>query len=220
MPTALFVSAILLGVYALYWSSEYKSCIHQEPGYQEQNKHPSTFVISIRRPNFFLKCTWVVLHKNHETLIAIGTIFLALFTTTLWWATRRLVGHAVEIERAYVSGGFGEKDTANRLCAGINNYGKTPATINYILIGVCPFNNLPTTPEKAKRKFVNYSIPPQGRIIARHHWAIWDGQSDHVFFGRFWYTDIFGTEHESGFVLHLKQDGMPAADAPKYWEWT
>jgi hypothetical protein len=129
---------------------------------------------------------------------------------------------AVAPPGAYVTGGFGKHDPPNRLFVSIHNNGKTPAIVDYLFIDVCPLGNLPPISEiLTKRKYVNYSVPPLTRIVGIDFFATWDGAPDHIFFGRFWYTDIFGDTHESGFALHLgKPDGMPAADAPEYWKWT
>jgi hypothetical protein len=154
---------------------------------------------------------------NDAAITALATAAIAWFTWTIRQVNKSQLAHSHQVERAYISGGFGERDTAHRNFASIHNNGKTPAVIDYMLIGVCPLNNLPQIPDISKRKYVNYSVPPQGRIIARDFFAIWDGQPDHVFFGRFWYTDIFGEKHESGFALHLKPDGMPGCRRGSGW---
>jgi hypothetical protein len=152
-------------------------------------------------------------------LTAIATGVIAWFTATIWTINRSQLKHGRQVERAYVSGGFGQRDDTNRYFASIHNNGKTPVVINYMLIGVCPLNQLPPIPETSKRQYVNYSIAPLTRIVALGCSATWNGKPDYVFFGRFWYTDIFEQKHESGFALHLKE-AMPAADAPEYWRWT
>jgi hypothetical protein len=152
-------------------------------------------------------------------ITAFATGFIALFTATIWAINRSQLKHGRQVERGYVSGGFGQRDDTNRYFASIHNNGKTPVVIDYMLIGICPLNQLPLIPEISKRQYVNYSLPPLTRTVALNCWADWNGKPDHVFFGRFWYTDIFEQTHESGFALHLKE-AMPAADAPEYWRWT
>jgi hypothetical protein len=142
-------------------------------------------------------------------------------TKTLAEQAKQSTQHMRLIERAYVTGGFGERDTSNRLCASVHNNGKTPAIIDYMFIDMRPLGKPPPLSEIfTKRKYVNYSVPPQSRIIARDHWVERSGAGDQIFFGRFWYTDIFGDKHESGFALLVKADSMSAYDAPEYWGWT
>jgi len=81
----------------------------------------------------------------------------------------------------------------------------------------------PPTPSDLPRHYVEYNIPPYGRgILADHVSVDWDGNytPDRVLYGRFWYRDIFGDEHESGFLLHIRPGGAAVAGFPKYWYWT
>jgi len=149
----------------------------------------------------------------------LAAIATAYFTGTIWDINRRQLQHGRQVERGYVYGGFGDRGATNRYFASIHNNGKTPVVIDHMLVGICPLKELPQIPDISKRTYVNYSIPPQTRIVAYGCYAVWNGEPDHVFFGRFWYTDIFEEGHESGFALHLKE-GMPAADIPEYWRWT
>jgi hypothetical protein len=159
---------------------------------------------------------------NDAAITALATAAIAWFTWTIRQVNKSQLAHSHQVERAYISGGFGKHDPPNRLFVSIHNNGKTPAIVDYLFIDVCPLGKLPPVSEiLTKRKYVNYSVPPLTRIVGIDFFATWDGAPGHIFFGRFWYTDIFGDTHESGFALHPgKPDGMPAADAPEYWKWT
>jgi hypothetical protein len=164
---------------------------------------------------------WGAKWHGFEFLMAAFTLILAFFTGTLWWATRKLVRASPRIERAYISAGLGGRED-HRFCPGINNYGKTPATVHHILIGICEVAELPTIPEIHKRQWVNYSIPPTPRTIPAHNtWIVATSPigDNTVFFGRIWYTDIFNEMHQSGFALYVGREGVPAVDAPAYWVW-
>jgi hypothetical protein len=218
------VAAIVLLTIAWWvgWSQSFQSCINQsnnKNAHEGSQKIASYFSVEIGR---YKRCLGEFILENEHTITALSALAVAIFTATLWWATSSVLSHGRQIERAYVTGGFGKHDPPNRLFASIHNNGKTPAIVDYLFIDVCPLGKLPPVSEiLTKRKYVNYSVPPLTRIVGIDFFATWNGAPDHIFFGRFWYTDIFGDTHESGFALHLgKSDGMPAADAPEYWKWT
>src|SRR5262245_41354492 len=215
------VAAVVLLV-VVWWvggSQSFQSCIRQgddKSAHESSQKIASYFSVMIGP---YKRCLGIFILENEHTITALSALAVAIFTATLWWATSSVLSHGRQVERAYISGGFGERTSDNHYFASMHNNGKTPATIDHMLVGICPLKELPPVPEFSKRIYVNYSLPPQTRYVALIPSAIWNGEADHVFFGRFWYSDIFGQSHESGFALSLK-DKMHALDAPEYWQWT
>ena len=128
---ALVAVALLAGI-AVYETSVFRDCYASETILQGGIRHQSYA---------FTKCLWHFIHEHHGPLTATATFLLAIFTTTLWWATRKLVKHAPQIERAYVSGGatIGLEPTgrpgemrARWLVITVDNYGKTSVKRSYI----------------------------------------------------------------------------------------
>ncbi len=108
-PIAL-VAAFALFLRADLSHPSYKAC---KADYQEANRAQQRQEVS---QTFFgpleivWDCTGAFVHAAHDELIGIGTLLLAVFTTTLWFATQGLLWHGREIERAYVNGGLGGRD--------------------------------------------------------------------------------------------------------------
>jgi hypothetical protein len=144
------------------------------------------------------------------------------FTATIWKVNRSQLAHARRVDRAYVNGGYG-RCIDGKLYAYINNDGKTPATVHHMAMKILPLVDLPSTPPELPRTFVNYNLEPYKREFFSDHISVeWDGlyEPDRVLYGRFWYTDVFGEEHESGFLLHVRLRWPAVAGFPKYWRWT
>src|ERR1700720_3720903 len=103
----LLVGLLLLG-YGLSRSSSYQTCEtnhHAYSAYQEDQDGPFALKWVWRNAKVKIRCTLDFVERNHAELTAVGTIALAIFTTSLWLATRSLVRHAPQIERAYISAG-------------------------------------------------------------------------------------------------------------------
>ena len=99
---ALVVLAIIC--YGISRSSSFQTQAHHEQyaAYQKDQEGPLAFKWFWRNAKVLVRCAADFNDANHGPLTAIGTI---IFTTTLWWATRTLVRHAPQIERAYISAG-------------------------------------------------------------------------------------------------------------------
>jgi hypothetical protein len=145
---------------------------------------------------------------------AVATAFIALFTATIFCINRSQLAHGRRVDRAYVNGGWGPH-IDGKLYANINNDGKTPATVHHMVLAILPLAGLPSTPPALPRTFVNYNLEPYKRdFFSDHVFVEWDGlyEPERVLYGRFWYTDVFEKEHESGFLLHIRPR-MPAVRA-------
>jgi hypothetical protein len=97
----LWIVAVALVFWIVGWSDAFQSCIDHNPNQtseQASEKVVSIFLIS--------RCTGEFIVANHEYITAISTLFIALFTLTLWTSTRQLwrAGqiHAERELRAYV----------------------------------------------------------------------------------------------------------------------
>jgi hypothetical protein len=153
---------------------------------------------------------------------AIAAAVTARLTFSIRDIYRSQLAHGRQVERAYVNGGWG-RCIDGRLYANINNDGKTPANVHHMVLAILPLVGLPHTPPALPRSFVNYNLEPYKRdFFSDHVFVEWDGlhEPPRVVYGRFWYRDIFGDEHESGFLLHVQPRAPAVAGFPEYWRWT
>lgn len=158
-------------------------------------------------------------HDIFDGLIAFGTIALAVGTILLFRETHRIFERTPDIERAYISGGgwllvkpdgspvFGED--GNRIFAvSVDNYGKTPGDLRWYAFEFCALNKIPMIPKYARegytrrREFFDRIGPgTMGRPIDE---ISYPKSKSEVVYGRHWFVDIWGKEHSSGFILHVK----------------
>jgi hypothetical protein len=106
------LAVLFLAIFAfvLKQSESYGTCVHEKKAYyaQEQFQENDWRFVSVmdRRSRAYITCFWEFAEDNDGAFVAIGTIFLALFTLALWVATRALVrgaeNTAVRQLRAYV----------------------------------------------------------------------------------------------------------------------
>lgn len=162
------------------------------------------------------------LEAHNGAVTAIATAIIAWFTWSIRQVNQSQLAHGRQVERAYVNGGWG-RYIDGRLYANINNDGKTPATVHHMVLAILPLADLPLTPPALPRIFVNYNLEPFKRdFFSDHVFVEWDGlhEPGRVLYGRFWYRDVFGEEHESGFLLHIQPRAPAVAGFPEYWRWT
>jgi hypothetical protein len=206
--TVILVLGVAISCYGAWRSSAVQTCYanhHEYAAYQEQQDGVFPLKWVWRNMKVGVRCGTEFIHAYHEELITGGTIALAIFTTTLWWATRKLVGHATEIERAYVSGG-GVRDQ-NIFQVQINNYGKTPAILTELGIGFCEISNIPPVPvyRWIRIRSATYKPGDQGRPVGNFAIPV---LQEPVVYGRFRYTDIWYKSHVSSFILVIHPDGI------------
>jgi hypothetical protein len=180
-------------------------------------------------PDYWLEIFWSIWtflfgdpHRTTATftvVLGFSTVFLWLSTRKLWRITRIAAEHIPHVERAYVSGGTPwTDDSLTELRLTINNYGKTPAFVGTVIIGMIEAGTpVPKKPVYAgKGEFAGAVVKPDVTLrfsITRP--CVPDGR---VVYGRIYYRDIFNKCHSSGFALRALS-GMPAAQAPDaYWE--
>lgn len=234
-PGAVLVLGVLLFLFVIARSSSFQACYARHEQYttfrDRQEKNALGFSWIVRNAKVAGKCAGEFAEHNHGPLTAVATILLALFTTTLWWATRRLLVHATHIERAYVFGGCGGQTplvdplttlpVAMRVQATHGNYGKTPAFVERIFVEQC--HQLPPRPIYEHPFVVNDALLPgiMGRPINNvfHTVSAADGP---IYYGRIHYRDIFEKAHFSSFVYRFSANGQrhePMGDVdPAYWE--
>src|SRR5260370_34641400 len=83
-----------LALLALVWivetSQTFKGCINQsktEAGEKTLYQRASSFFVILSRRQ---DCLWVLVHKNEDAITALATLFIAIFTITLWHPTAKL----------------------------------------------------------------------------------------------------------------------------------
>jgi hypothetical protein len=182
----------------------------------------------------FTSDAWDIFKRDHDEFIAAGTIFLAIFTFSLYLATKGLLKHAPKVERAYISGGgihaFNVvpqyQFIAQRLAGGplppaepryeatgefefrVNNYGKTPGTVFLLEYGFCSESNIPAAPQYTPHR-VDRPIGPGRENVVLARILITPIFADQVVYGRFHYSTIFGTKHSSGFIYRIEEWETP-----------
>jgi hypothetical protein len=142
--------------------------------------------------------------------------------------SRDQIAHSHQIERAYISGGgapevnlvdLGTETTPGAMGGGktvslgiakiptgsftlcVNGYGKTPGELWRIGIGFCEADNVPSEPDYRVFDHHDWFGPgTMGRPI--HRLAI-PKMKNPAIYGRFFYRDIFGGNHSSGFINEL-----------------
>jgi hypothetical protein len=200
---ALLIVIVVLSVYGVARSPYFQACLAANPQ---------------QYPKVLINCTADFTEHYHGPLTAVATLFLALFTTTLWWATRGLLRHAPKVERGYVFGGCGnQKATVDPKTGKVvsmwvrathGNYGKTPAFVERIAVEVCLEKDLPPRPIYTHYFDVNEPLIPgiMGLPINRveHTFPLVNNQ---IYYGRIFYRDIFEKSHYSSFIYRFDANG-------------
>jgi len=215
----LIVGLLLLG-YGLSRSSSYQTCEanhHAYSAYQEDQDGPFALKWVWRNAKVKVRCTLDFVERNHAELTAVGTIALAIFTTSLWLATRSLVRHAPQIERAYISaGGFrrfvpqptnvpGQYVLADtqQFEFHINNYGRTKGRVFQLGWGFCESANVPNVEPIYQTKYFRSDINPGASGIPVEKVDIPRNLIDPAVYGRVYYETIFGDRFSSGFLYRI-----------------
>jgi hypothetical protein len=178
-----------------------------------------------------VRCGLEFVEVNHGPLTALATIALAIFTTTLWRATSKLVKHTPKVERAYISGGGGYRIDPNtgaidfrRFVLTVQNYGKTPGTVIAYAAFVADRTNLPPRPAYLAPGFTPtpfhgvYQLGGPTQPISDDT-PVSVGANP-IAYGRLWYTDIFDKVHYFSFALPIRTPNDLAGIDPTYTEST
>jgi hypothetical protein len=167
---------------------------------------------------------WRFLQDNHGPITAFATAALAIFTTTLWWATRKLVKAGPRIERAYISAGGVHRFRPMEKGSGsgeyfytptgqfqfhVNNYGKTPGRVYAIGWGWCEEIAIPVDGPKYQTRYFDSWIEPgrSGLPLLAIKIPMWEEElARPVIYGRVFYETIFGDRFSSGFLYRVPKD--------------
>lgn len=104
-PWLLFLAGLFLAILARDSSSSFQQCAAQETksGQEKQEKSsPGIFASLIARTHISWRCTGEFIDQNNAAITAIATVFIAIFTTTLWRATTdqgRLTRESIKLAR-------------------------------------------------------------------------------------------------------------------------
>jgi hypothetical protein len=86
------VLAIVSGIWIFGTSSSFETCkTAQAAANTEQSQKNPPFLAFANFSAVYVRCTGHVLYEYRDFATAVATIFIALFTFTLWWATKGLV---------------------------------------------------------------------------------------------------------------------------------
>lgn len=114
--TALLVLAGLWLLYVEVESAAFQQCVldYQSTQPREQSGESGTYAfaaLNLWRARVWTSCTGVLLDTYREAVIAVATLFIAIFAWALWWATRRL-GRFARQQAADVKEALGIADKA------------------------------------------------------------------------------------------------------------
>jgi hypothetical protein len=154
------ISAIVFGLWVFATSSSFKSCkIEQTTANTETSKEqtPPSVLTSANRAAVSTRCALHVAYEYRDLATAIATVFIALFTFTLWWSTKgmmqatrdsvRLAERALnELEIPFISLKVNDPGITIRITVNgqpvpfpshkmefcFANYGRTPATLTQL----------------------------------------------------------------------------------------
>lgn len=175
------------------------------------------------------ECLGEFIHTNEDAIIAFFTIILALSTIALWIATSDIVrsaerasqaqlGHAREVERAYVTGGgdiMRDMRDAPIMPNGkrifridVGNYGKTPAFLrayDFHFARLADLQAETTARPVAPRWKHEDRLAPSGHTKSIRTAEVPAG--DDAVYGAIWYRDIWQErDYEFRFILSLSAD--------------
>jgi hypothetical protein len=227
--TVALLLAALIFLYVIARSSSFQSCYAHNEQYVQGSISGLSWLF--RNAKVWVRCVGDFTEQNHGPLTAVATILLAFFTTTLWWATRKLVRHATEIERAYISCGGAREwvvkkavvdgktvevhEVTNNFQFHVNNYGKTPGIVFRIRCGFCEEGVIPnSTPIYEHDVYRHSPIDPGRRSLPLAVFPVPPELKSPVVFGRVSYKTIFGNCFSSAFVYRIPSSGDVEAVRP------
>jgi hypothetical protein len=174
--------------------------------------------------------------SHGEAVTAAFTVVLSISTGLLWWSTNKLwnvtrvaADHIPRVERAYVHGGPGVAGMVKSAAVPtllvtitVNNYGKTPAFVNYVCWDVYAIGATPTAPDFTKnRKFVDMFIKAD---VVYETSVTLTFTAPSLLYILIEYEDMFGNAHETGLAYRIfpRQHGYnePVEGAGAYRKWT
>jgi len=165
-----------------------------------------------------------------------GVLVIATFILAL--VGYRTLIHFRTTEKAYVSGGgyFPIEDPStgwriNEFMLTVDNYGKTPAHVDFVRIGYAPDRNaLQEEPNFSVQLPLGMIVPPGIRGLQTDVRIARDQITGTIIFGRFFYEDIFSRRRfrnprvrYSSFILRIEDDltVLPVDQHPRtYTDWS
>jgi hypothetical protein len=141
---------VLCSIWILGTASSFNACkANQTAAMSEEakeNSPPLTRSV-INRAAICARCAIHVVYEYRDAATAVATVFIALFTFTLWGATIKLA----DADRPHIfPGHFSIKgvNTNEPVVVGFNfeNSGRSPAYLENFIFGACNANKLPKRP--------------------------------------------------------------------------
>jgi hypothetical protein len=144
-------------------------------------------------------------------------------------AAKIAADHIPRVERAYVHGGPGKADIVKSAAVPtilvmitVNNYGKTPAFVNYICWDVHPLGAAPAAPDFTKnRKLVDMFIKSD---VIYETSVVLTFTAPSLLYLMIEYEDMFGASHETGLAYRIfpRPQGYnePVEGVGAYRKWT
>ncbi len=176
---------------------------------------------------------WIIdsLQRYNGAVTAVATVFIFIFTATIWCTARSQLKHTRQIERAYLSamGPSAAKDGIPQFYRlEVSNNGKTPATLLQIAVEIQSLGKIQQGP---KYLVPGYKRTPYRRVfypgerdtkLSGH--SVPPGIDEPFVYGRLWYSDIWGEKHIHSFLLKMEPGGTTVqVDAPnipgEYYRW-
>jgi hypothetical protein len=218
-------------------SIHFAPCNYLHDSYtQEHSKNNITYYECSFQDGIIVQGGFLLSKISPEWFIALFTLTLWVATVGLWWtaqeharhlersvkiaektaiAATRSAEHLPRVERAYLSGGGDATPDRTRFRFDVNNYGKTPGEILQICWGTCTADNIPSAPPAVYPSNIHFRdwIEPgrRSRNLSAHTRYPPIPTGDDVFYGRYFYRDIFGQVYSVGFIYRLDVNGAPMA---------
>jgi hypothetical protein len=211
----------LLAIFAILFSlaplsPSYKKCAEEqeksEPARKSDESGPE-FLGRLATWKAFtvVNCEGDFFHNNEGIFTAISTIFIAMFTLTLWRSTERLWGSAEEtsrrVNRAYLACGGPYDPASGIFYLDVENNGQTPAfMLDYDVKTAMPGQVGMQSALRVDRTHQHWedTIPPRSRKQIETRVKV--GTNVAFVFGCVWYRDVWGDPHRTRFILSVNNN--------------
>jgi hypothetical protein len=217
------LAIVLLGylVLILGTTSSFKTCVTSQTAAETQQtkEQPPPYALPLaNRVAIYSRCSGHVIYEYRDAATAVATVFIALFTLTLWWSTHGLLRHGREVERAYISAGGLRRFIPRPIAPAyreytlvdtfkfefhVNNYGKTPGIVFQIGWGFCERNAVPNMEPAYQTKYFDSRINPGTSGLFLEAIDIPQTLTQPAVYGRVYYRTIFGDRFSSGFLYWI-----------------
>jgi len=207
------VGALWLILYSFTFAPSYQEC-HEgyEKTYADPEKahsQPEVFREFSERAMAFAWCQGEFAHANEGVITGFATAVIACFTITLWLIAWKQLGHAHEVDRAYLTAGG---DIIDDGVGGkvfrfeIENIGRTAAFTSDYFVQFATWTEVKEKCVAAPIATIDDRLGPAGSThssFKRIRTSVPMKPGSDVVYGAIWYRDIWRKRHYSRFILSV-----------------